>query len=116
MKLKEDRLKSIDLLKSKNKGNWTFEKCDLVDRKEIFETFSKFKPDVVVNLAAQAGVRYSIDNPDLYIQSNILGFSNLLDACKENDVKNLIFASSSSVYGGNKKKFHSQKMIQLIIQ
>ena len=102
-KLKEDRLKNIELLKSKNKGNWSFEKGDLVDREKIFETFSKFKPDVVVNLAAQAGVRYSIDNPDVYIQSNILGFSNLLDACKKNDVKNLIFASSSSVYGGNKK-------------
>ncbi len=67
------------------------------------DVFSKFKPEIVVNLAAQAGVRYSIDNPMVYIESNILGFMNILECCRENDVQGLIYASSSSVYGGNNK-------------
>ena len=68
--------------------------------KEIFEAE---KPKIVINLAAQAGVRYSIENPSAYIQSNIVGFNNILEECKNNEIKNLIYASSSSVYGGNKK-------------
>ena len=71
---------------------------DLVDR-----VFSEFKPEVVVNLAAQAGVRYSIENPDAYIESNIIGFYNILEACRHNSVQHLVYASSSSVYGSNKK-------------
>ena len=85
------------------KDNWTFSKVDLIDFKYLSQIFEGFKPDIVVNLAAQAGVRYSIDNPFAYINSNIVGFINVLECCREFGVDNLIYASSSSVYGGNKK-------------
>lgn len=96
--LKEDRL---SILKSYEK--YQFVKGDLADKDIVFSLFEKEQPQVVVNLAAQAGVRYSIDNPDAYIQSNIVGFFNILEACRHNPVEHLVFASSSSVYGGNKK-------------
>ncbi len=82
---------------------YTFVKGDLSDRALINKIFEEFKPDIVVNLAAQAGVRYSIENPDAYIQSNMIGFYNILEACRHHPVKHLVYASSSSVYGGNKK-------------
>ena len=82
---------------------FNFIKGDISDKSLIDEIFSKYKPDVVVNLAAQAGVRYSITNPDAYIKSNLIGFYNILEACRHNPVKHLVFASSSSVYGTNKK-------------
>ena len=75
----------------------------MVDKIIINKIFEEFKPSVVVNLAAQAGVRYSIDHPDVYIESNIIGFYNILEACRHNPVEHLVYASSSSVYGGNKK-------------
>ncbi|MDY6367315.1 MAG: GDP-mannose 4,6-dehydratase [Clostridia bacterium] len=96
--LKEYRLKA--LLKNEN---FTFIKGDISDKAFIDEIFIKFKFDLVINLAAQAGVRYSIDHPDVYINSNIIGFYNILEACRHNPVKHLVFASSSSVYGGNEK-------------
>lgn len=83
--------------------NYTFVKGDLADKKLIDSLFEKYHFDVVVNLAAQAGVRYSITNPDAYIQSNIIGFYNILEACRHNPVRHLVYASSSSVYGSNKK-------------
>ncbi len=83
--------------------HYMFYKCDLADKGELFSVFEKEKPDIVVNLAAQAGVRYSIDNPDVYIQSNIVGFFHILEACRNYPVEHLVFASSSSVYGGNEK-------------
>ncbi len=101
--LKEYRLKEIELVCANSSGRWTFYKSSLeseVDLKDIFRTHS---PEIVVNLAAQAGVRYSLENPSSYIQSNLVGFSNLLEKCRHYSVSNLIFASSSSVYGGNKK-------------
>ncbi len=101
--LKLDRLKDIESSTSTTNKNWEFIKCDLINRKEISLIFKKFKPKVVINLAAQAGVRFSIKNPHSYIQSNILGFSNVLDSCLEIGVENFIYASSSSVYGGNTK-------------
>jgi len=76
---------------------------DISDKATVEKLFSEYQFDVVVNLAAQAGVRYSIDNPDAYIQSNIIGFYNILEACRHNPVEHLVYASSSSVYGGNKK-------------
>lgn len=82
---------------------FTFIKGDLSDKKLVLEIFKEYKPRVVVNLAAQAGVRYSLENPDLYIQSNITGFFNILEACRYYPVEHLIYASSSSVYGANKK-------------
>ena len=75
----------------------------IADRELVDRVFTEFKPEVVVNLAAQAGVRYSIENPDAYIESNIIGFYNILEACRHNPVEHLVYASSSSVYGANKK-------------
>ncbi len=83
--------------------NYTFVKGDLADKELIDSLFSKYHFDIVVNLAAQAGVRYSITNPDAYISSNIIGFYNILEACRHNKVEHLVYASSSSVYGSNKK-------------
>ena len=84
-------------------GRWTFVKGDLVNKALINTLFEQCRFDLVVNLAAQAGVRYSIENPDSYIESNIIGFYNILEACRNYPVKHLVYASSSSVYGGNKK-------------
>ena len=83
--------------------NYQFIKGDLADKPLIEKLFDDYKFDVVVNLAAQAGVRYSITNPDAYIQSNLIGFYNILEACRNHPVEHLVYASSSSVYGGNKK-------------
>lgn len=102
--IKEYRLKKIHDVQ----GDFEFIKSDISDKLQLFEIFAKFKPDIVVNLAAQAGVRYSIDHPDQYIQSNIVGFFNILEACRQSyvenrGVKHLVYASSSSVYGANSK-------------
>lgn len=97
------RLKYVRLEKLDAFENFTFIKGDISDKDMIMKAFAEHKPNVVVNLAAQAGVRYSIDNPDVYIQSNIIGFFNILEACRTNPVKHLVYASSSSVYGSNKK-------------
>jgi UDP-glucuronate 4-epimerase len=94
--LKEDRLKRfID-----NK-NYTHFRCDISDKKTIDSIFKENKPEKVVNLAAQAGVRYSMENPQSYVDSNIVGFTNILEACRHNNIKHLVYASSSSVYGAN---------------
>jgi len=91
----------LELLKPFEK--FTFIKADISDKAMLLKTFEMYKPNVVVNLAAQAGVRYSIENPDAYIQSNTIGFYNILEACRYNPVDHLVYASSSSVYGANKK-------------
>lgn len=96
--LKDNRLAQLTPIK-----NFIFVKGDLADRDLINDLFDKYHFDVVVNLAAQAGVRYSITNPDAYINSNIIGFYNILEACRHHPVEHLVYASSSSVYGGNKK-------------
>ena len=83
--------------------DWTFIKGSIADKTLIDSIFQKYKPKVVVNLAAQAGVRYSITNPGAYIESNLIGFYNILEACRNNEVEHLVYASSSSVYGSNKK-------------
>ena len=88
---------------NKKEPSPVFEKGDIADKETIDRIFEEYKPQVVVNLAAQAGVRYSIENPDAYIQSNIIGFYNILEACRRFGVEHLVYASSSSVYGGNKK-------------
>lgn len=92
-----------EAVKSEINQGFEFVKGDLVDRGLVAQLFEKYQFDIVVNLAAQAGVRYSIDNPDAYIDSNIIGFYNILEACRHNSVQHLIYASSSSVYGGNSK-------------
>ncbi len=94
--LKEARLEAL-----KNESNFTFIKMDLADRKQLERLFASQKFEVVVNMAAQAGVRYSIENPFAYVDSNLVGFVNLLECCRHNNVKHFVFASSSSVYGAN---------------
>lgn len=104
--LKEYRLKELEELKNSaqfSTVNYQFVRGDIADRQTIDDIFSKYQPQVVVNLAAQAGVRYSITNPDAYIQSNLIGFYNILEACRHFPVEHLVYASSSSVYGTNKK-------------
>lgn len=102
--IKEYRLKEIEKLAAeKSSCEWIFVKGNIADRALIDECFEKYGFDVVVNLAAQAGVRYSITNPDVYIESNIIGFYNILEACRNHPVEHLVYASSSSVYGSNKK-------------
>ena len=101
--IKYYRLDEINKAAEKSSSKWTFDKGNIADREFIDRIFTDFKPAVVVNLAAQAGVRYSITNPDVYIESNIIGFYNILEACRHNPVEHLVYASSSSVYGTNKK-------------
>ncbi len=102
--IKEYRLGEIGKLVSDYpESSWTFIKGSIADKGLIDKVFAEYKPSVVVNLAAQAGVRYSITNPDVYIESNLIGFYNILEACRHNPVEHLVYASSSSVYGSNKK-------------
>lgn len=98
VRLKEQRLE--ELLQY---PTFTFIKGNIADKQLINDTFAQYQPQIVVNLAAQAGVRYSITNPDAYIESNLIGFYNILEACRHHDVDHLVYASSSSVYGSNKK-------------
>ena len=102
--IKEWRLKEIEKLAAqKPESQWTFIRGSIADRRLVDDCFEQYGFDVVVNLAAQAGVRYSITNPDVYIESNIIGFYNILEACRNHPVEHLVYASSSSVYGTNKK-------------
>jgi len=102
--LKEYRLSLIDdKVKAHTEHSYSFINGSIADRELINRLFEENKFDIVVNLAAQAGVRYSIENPDVYIESNIIGFYNILETCRHNPVEHLVYASSSSVYGGNKK-------------
>ena len=96
--LKKDRLNRLN-----NYKDFTFYNVDISNKIEINKVFKKSRPNIVVNLAAQAGVRYSISNPEAYVDSNIVGFMNILEECRHSNVEGLIYASSSSVYGGNKK-------------
>ena len=97
--IKYERLKEIESLDR----DWTFVRASIADKDAIERIFSENKISVVVNFAAQAGVRYSITNPDAYVQSNLIGFYNILEACRHYEVEHLVYASSSSVYGSNKK-------------
>ena len=102
--IKEYRLSAIETLAQENKDSeWNFVKGNIADKALVDSLFTTYKFDVVVNLAAQAGVRYSITNPDVYVESNLIGFYNILEACRNNPIEHLVYASSSSVYGSNKK-------------
>lgn len=108
--IKEYRLKQIEKLAEEHpESTWQFIKGSIADKALVDSLFEEYKPNVVVNLAAQAGVRYSITNPDVYIESNLIGFYNILEACRhsydngQQGVEHLVYASSSSVYGTNKK-------------
>ena len=110
--LKEWRLAQVEKVAKDSRVKHVFVKGNLADKALVTEVFEKYRPAVVVNLAAQAGVRYSIDHPDVYIESNILGFYNILEACRHYPVEHLVYASSSSVYGGNKKvPFSTEDMV-----
>lgn len=98
VQLKEDRLKGLN-----THEGFTFLEFDLSDKEKVGDVFAEYKPSIVMNMAAQAGVRYSIENPDVYMQSNVIGFYNILEACRNHPVDHLLYASSSSVYGANEK-------------
>ena len=99
----DPKLKLVRLEQLKPYKNFKFEKVDIADRDSITQSFQSFKPRKVINLAAQAGVRYSLENPYAYIDANLVGFLNIIELCRHNNVEGLIYASSSSVYGGNEK-------------
>ena len=101
--IKYGRLSEIEECSRKTGGKWSFIKASIADKDVVDAIFESHRISVVVNLAAQAGVRYSITNPDAYIESNIIGFFNILEACRHHEVEHLVYASSSSVYGSNKK-------------
>ena len=109
IKLKNNRLKNLKTFSKSRNGSFTFIKKNLEEFKNLEKVFSKFKPKIVIHLAAQAGVRYSLKNPNAYINSNIIGFTNILECCRKYPIKNLIYASSSSVYGGNIKTPFSER-------
>lgn len=107
--LKEYRLQELEKVAALSSSQWVFIHGNIADKVLIGEVFARYKPSIVVNLAAQAGVRYSITNPDVYVESNLIGFYNILEACRHSydngapGVEHLVYASSSSVYGGNTK-------------
>ena len=101
--LKEYRLSLIEEAAKNSAAKHIFIKGNIADKSLIDKIFDEYRPEIVINLAAQAGVRYSIENPDVYIESNIIGFYNILEACRKHMPEHLVYASSSSVYGGNKK-------------
>lgn len=101
--LKEYRLSLIENVAKSSPAKHIFVKGSIADKALVEKVFEQYHPSIVVNLAAQAGVRYSIDHPDTYVESNLIGFYNILEACRHNPVDHLVYASSSSVYGGNKK-------------
>ena len=96
--LKDQRLKRL-----KSFRNFSFKKIDLINEKKLKNAFLKFNPSIVIHLAAQAGVRYSIENPRAYLDSNLIGFHNIIEQCKQSKINKLIYASSSSIYGLNEK-------------
>ena len=102
VRLKEARLNELEQFE-----NFSFVKGNLADKAVIESIFEQYKPEIVVNLGAQAGVRYSITNPDAYVEANLIGFYNILEACRHHPVEHLVYASSSSVYGSNKKVTYS---------
>ena len=108
-KLKEERLKDIKISIIDKLDNFVFKKCNLEDEKILENIFKIYQPSIVINMAAQAGVRYSIENPKSYVNSNLVGFSNLIECCRKYHTENFIYASSSSVYGGNTKLPFSEK-------
>lgn len=102
--IKEYRLAEIEkLAEARSDNEWRFVRGSIADKTTVEQIFTEYKPDIVVNLAAQAGVRYSITNPDAYIEANIIGFYNILESCRNHTVEHLVYASSSSVYGSNTK-------------
>ena len=111
VKLKEARLKRLNSIPLKNNTKFKFFKEDINNQGKIKRIFEENKPEIVINLAAQAGVRYSIENPSAYIQTNLVGFSNILEACRNYSIRHLIYASSSSVYGGNTKMPFSESQV-----
>ena len=109
VELKKARIRKISKINNHIYKKWKFIKCDLLEKEKLDHIFKSFQPEYVINLAAQAGVRYSKENPTAYINSNIVGFMNILECCRDLKIKHLIYASSSSVYGGNKNLPYCEK-------
>ena len=110
--LKQARLARIEAMAESKVGAWSFHRLALEDGEALLKLFAAERPRLVVNLAAQAGVRYSLENPAAYIQSNLVGFGHILEGCRHHGVDNLVYASSSSVYGGNRNlPFHEQQAV-----
>ena len=110
--LKQARLARIEAMAESKVGAWSFHRLALEDGEALLKLFAAERPRLVVNLAAQAGVRYSLENPAAYIQSNLVGFGHILEGCRHHGVENLVYASSSSVYGGNRNlPFHEQQAV-----
>ena len=109
LNLKNSRIKEINFISKKNNSYWKFYKISINNFIDLKKVFDLHQPKIVVNLAAQAGVRYSLKNPESYIESNLIGFYNILENCKNHKIQNLIYASSSSVYGGNRKLPYAEK-------
>ena len=107
--LKNARLEKINSLSAKSNLSWNFIQGNIENKELLEEIFKKFKPKIVIHLAAQPGVRYSLENPSIYISSNLVGFNNVIECCRNFSISNFIYASSSSVYGGNKKIPFSEK-------
>ncbi len=107
--IKKDKIEYNKLIESSKFKNYKFIKLNLEDKENLFKVLKQEKPDAICNLAAQAGVRYSLTNPDSYIQSNIIGFLNILEGCRHFNISNLVYASSSSVYGTNREMPFSEK-------
>ncbi len=103
LNLKKERLKELYKYKNDKNKNWYFIEGDLIDKEIIKGIFEEYEPKLIIHLAAQAGVRYSITNPEAYLKSNLEGFLNMIDVCRNKNIENFIYASSSSVYGGNKR-------------
>ena len=103
LNLKKERLKELNKYKNDSIKNWYFIEGDLIDKELIKGIFREYEPRTIIHLAAQAGVRYSITNPEAYLKSNLEGFLNIIEVCRNKDIENFIYASSSSVYGGNKR-------------
>ena len=110
IRLKEARLQQLKNIALKKDVNFDFYKENINNKSVINYIFNKTNPEIVINLAAQAGVRYSMENPSAYIETNLVGFSNIIECCRNNPVKHFIYASSSSVYGGNTKMPFSESM------
>ena len=103
VELKKTRLDYLNKISKDSKSKWSFKKVSIDKYDAVKKIFEKFKPTIVINLAAQAGVRYSLTNPMEYVNSNLVGFQNIIECCRNSSIENFIYASSSSVYGGNEK-------------
>ena len=113
VKLKEQRLVELQNIANTTASQYDFVRGDIANLETVENCFQKYKPEYVIHLAAQAGIRYSLENPHAYAQSNLIGFTNIIETCRHQQVKHLVYASTSSVYGGNTKMPFSEPISKL---